>query len=417
MATDLKIKNRNLVLTILMIIYTINIMDRQLVPMLAPELKAEFELSDTTIGLLTGILFSFFYMSVAIPIARLADNTVRTHLIAVSCVVWSIITGITGAATSTFQLVLARIGVGVGESGCAAPSYSLVADYFPVDQRSTAIAIYNLGLPLGVGAGIALSGYIGSIYGWRAVFYSAALPGLLLGLLLFVVHEPQRGTYDITAPATPTKVAGTTLVESIERYFRTPILLRVTIASAFASTAFLGLLAWSPSFLIRVGGMTLSDATRVYSIANSVAMGVGLFLGGSIATRLGRQRAKFYAYVPALGMILTVPFFVLGVLRDGWLSMLPFLSIATCFSVLFVAPATALIQNASPPEHRSLFAAIYLFVANVVGQGVGPLIIGLVSDGLSVQYGELSLRVGLLCLLPCYVLAAICYLWSGRVLE
>jgi predicted MFS family arabinose efflux permease len=402
------------VLLVLTAMYALNLLDRQLLPMLAQSLKAEFALSDTQLGLLSGIVFALFYMSVAVPIASFADRANRVRIVAISCLLWSLFTALTGMCTSVWQLFLARIGVGIGEAGGTAPSYSVVADYFPPRQRSAAMAILNLGLPLGIGAGIALAGMVGAGFGWRTAFFVASTPGVLLSAVLaLTVIEPRRGRLDAAAH---TLGQAEPFLHSLRTFVRTPLLVRATIATSLAAAAFVGLSSWAPTYLIRARGMSLREVGLYWSLISAVAMSIGLGFGGFLADRLSVRYARAIAYVPALALLAAAPTLALALQFHQWTYALVFLFLPTMLGICYSGPATAIIQNSSRPGQRATISALYLFCANIVGHGGGPLLVGYVSDRLTPLYHGNSLAMALLTLLPVYGLAAAAYVWTAKAI-
>jgi predicted MFS family arabinose efflux permease len=401
-------------LLVLTLMYALNLLDRQLLPMLAQSIKVEFRLSDTQLGLLSGIVFALFYMSVAVPVALLADRANRVRIVAWSCLFWSLFTALTGVCTSVWQLFLARIGVGIGEAGGTAPSYSVVADYFPPERRSGAMAILNLGLPLGMGAGIALAGTVGASFGWRAAFFVAALPGVVLAaVLLLTVVEPRRGRLD---GPTRSESHSEPFIHSLRTFLRTPLLLRATIATSVAAAAFVGLTSWAPTYLMRTRGMSLRDVGLYYSVTSTIGMALGLALGGFLADRLSVRNPRAITYVPAAALLAAVPTLALALQFEQWKYTLAFLVLPTMLGIFYSGPATAIIQNGSLPSQRSTISALYLFCANIVGHGGGPLLVGYVSDKLAPSYGKDSLTMALFALLPVYCVAAAAYIWTGKAI-
>jgi predicted MFS family arabinose efflux permease len=399
-------------LLVLTIMYALSLLDRQLLPTLAQSIKVEFSLSDTQIGLLSGIVFSLFYMCVAVPVALLADRVNRVRLVALSCLLWSVFTALTGACATVLQLVMARIGVGIGEAGGSAPSFSIVADYFPPKQRGRAMAILNLGLPLGIGAGIAIAGTVGAAFGWRAAFFVAALPGVVLSVaLVSTVTEPLRGRLD---PAGRAAGQPASFLHSLRTFVRTPLLVRTTIATALAAVAFVGLASWAPTYLMRTRGMSLRDVGHYFSVTSTVGMSLGLTLGGFLSDRLSVRNPRAVAYIPAIALLIAAPALALALQFEQWRYALVFLIPPTMFGIFYLGPATAIIQNASPPGQRSTMSAMYLFCANIIGPGGGPLLVGYISDRFAPYYHGKSLMMGLLALLPVYWCAAAAYIWAGK---
>lgn len=407
------VRRRGWVLLLLTLTYSVNLMDRQLLPMLAQSIKGEFELSDTTLGLLSGIVFALFYMTVAVPVAWLADRYNRVRIIALSCLAWSGFTALSGLCANAWQLALARIGVGIGEAGGAAPSYALVADYFPQERRARAMAILNMGLPIGIGGGILLAGVVGGAYGWRTAFFVAAVPGAILSLLLLLtVTDPLRGAG--SAAARDPDHRPLSLAESLRCFARTPALVRTTIATALAAAAFLGLTAWMPAYLMRVLGMSLQQVGFYYSWCSALGMAGGLWLGGVLADRMARRDPRHIATVPAIGLFLAAPALSLMLLVEQWQAAIVLIILPIGCGLFYSGPATAIIQNAAPPAARSTISALYLFIANIVGQGGGPLFVGYVSDRLSPSHGPAGLAFGLWALMPLFLAAGFAFLWVGR---
>ncbi|MCR6644396.1 MAG: MFS transporter [Terricaulis sp.] len=406
------------VVLILGLIYAFNYLDRQIVAILVEPIKADLNLTDTQIGLVSGFAFALFYTTFGIPVAWLADRTNRVRVVAIACFVWSLFTGLCGMAGNFAHLLAARIGVGIGEAGGAAPSMSIISDYFPPHRRGGAISIWSLGVPLGATAGVALGGWVAAEFGWQWAFFAVAAPGIFLSVLLWlVVREPKRGRYD-AAPTTPVQSEPQpSIMECIRDYLRNPTLSLLLLAAATYSFVFNAFATWAPALLMRAKGAEMSDIAAYYSIVIGLAMAIGMFLSGFLADRYARKNPSAFALIPAWALAIGVPFFIMGVLADGWGAALIWFAIPMAMNMMFVAPGMAIVQNIAPPNQRSTSAAILLFVNNLVGMGLGPLYIGFVSEQLSHTYGaKAGLEYAMLSLTPFYPLAVIALVLVARSL-
>jgi len=393
------------VIGLLLVVYTFNFIDRQIIAILSPAIKAELGLSDTQLGLLKGLPFAIFYAVFGFPIARLADRKNRVTIISVAIALWSGMTVLCGAAQSYIQLLLARMGVGVGEAGCSPPAHSLISDYFPKSQRATALGIYSLGISFGTLFGILLGGLIADAFGWRWAFVLVGLPGILLAIIVkLTLKEPVRGTMDGLAKAAtaPTPPIAESFVKMWEiKSFR--VLCFSGALSAFCSFA---LALWIVDFLFRSHGLTYANLTWPLALVIGIGGGLGTVLGGYIADLWGRKDESAYFSFIALAYVLSVPFFVLAI----WAG-----TPALCFGVFFfvfllhnsvAGPSYALVQNLAPVKLRAFAAALFLFILSVIGMGLGPLYIGMLSDFWEPSMGEAdALRWALTTLAPIWVIA------------
>lgn len=394
---------RYFVLLVLALAYMLNYLDRQIIAILAEPIKHELHLSDGQLGLLTGFSFALIYTVLGLPIAWLADRKPRVRIVAIACAVWSLFSMLCGAATGFATLAVARAGVGVGESGGVPPSHSLIADYFPPERRSFAIALHSLGLPVGATLGVAFGGGIAAHYGWRAAFVAVGAPGIVVALILaFFVFEPVRGGTDAAnAPLT----APSSLAACFHTFARTPTLRLLLFAAAAYSFVFTGFASWAPAMLMRTKGMTMSDIAAYYSLVSGGSMGVGMLASGYLANRYGEDQ-KSYLSLAAWAMVAGLPFYVLGVLATSWVAALACLAVPLVTSTMYLAPATAIVQNSVPPGQRSTSAAILLLVLSLCGPGLGPLYVGLLSDWLTPIFAVQALKVALLGLAPFFPIAA-----------
>lgn len=409
---------RWLVLTVLCIVYVCNFLDRQIMAILSEPIKRELALSDTQMGLLTGSMFALFYAVFGVPVGWLADRTHRVRVLAVSCALWSAFSAACGVAGNFLQLALARMGVGIGEAGGAPPSYSIISDYFPPRQRVVALALFSLGVPLGSALGSALGATVAHAYGWRAAFLGIGAIGVGFAILVVLtVREPLRGQMDDDQPRRlQANAVESNVAAVLSFFFASCVLRRTASAGGLAAFAYYGMLNWSVPLLLREKGMIMSEVAVYYSLMLAVSMGMGMCLSGWIVARLARIRRDAYANVPALALLLAVPFFVGFLCSPGWRWSLAWLAAPSLLGIMFLAPALAIVQNETPPALRTTAGAVLLLIINLVGLGGGPLFVGIVSDALAGLFDN-SLSLALACLVPFWLLAAGAHLLAGRALS
>lgn len=406
------------VVGLLAVVYTFNFLDRQLLSILSEPIRKELNLSYTQVGMLTGLTFALFYTTFGVPLAWLADRTHRVRLIAGALAAWSVFSMACGFASNFVMLALARMGVGVGESGGSPPSYALISDYFPPSRRGGAMAIYSLGVPFGTAVGSAAGAGIAAVYGWRMAFLAVGLPGVILALIvLAVIREPKRGRLDAFADGETSHAASLPLPHAIAAFFANPTLVMTAVSAGL--TAFVGyaVLNNGPAFLISNKHMSLKDVAIYYSAANAIAGGIGTFGSGWLVDRLGRLNRAAYALVPAASMVITLPFFLGFLWAPTWQLSLAFLVIPLSMGTVYLAPAIAVVQNAVAPGQRGTSGAILLFLLNLIGLGGGPLYVGLVADHFKPQYGVVALQFGLLAIVPMIVMTFLAHLVSARLIQ
>ncbi|MEM6748495.1 MAG: MFS transporter [Pseudomonadota bacterium] len=418
---------RGWILSVLILVYTFNFIDRQIIGILAIPIKEELGLTDTQVGLMSGLAFALFYTILGIPIAMLADRKNRVWIMTIALTVWSAFTMVCGVAQSYGQLFLARLGVGVGEAGGVAPAYSLIADYFPSQQRSRALAVYSFGIPIGSATGIILGGVLTSYFDWRIAFFLVGGAGILIApLLKFTVKEPVRGRYDAAPPPPPTEDWIKAIREVATTLVRKPSFWGLSVGAAFSSMMGYGLFLWIPSFLVRSFGEDLplfmgfmpdalippnpsSILYAAYFYGAIVLIGgvAGIWLGGILGDKFGAERKSAYALVPAAAFALTVPFLVVGVLTPSLGTAFLVLLVPTALGLVWLGPVISAFQHLVPPHMRSTASAIFLFINNLIGIGFGQTAIGLISDGLAARVGDESLRYAILTGCSFYVVAAL----------
>ena len=405
---------RLVVLAMLVLVYTFNFIDRQIVGILAVPIKADLGLTDTQLGLMGGLAFALFYTALGIPIAMLADRRNRTTIMTVALLLWSALTAACGFAQNFWQLFLARLGVGVGEAGGVAPAYSLVADYFPPHQRARALGVYSFGVPIGSALGIVFGGFIAHWIDWRTAFIVVGGAGVLIApVFKYVVREPQRGRFDgVRGAGSPASFREVMRVLFTKRAFW-----GISFGASASSMMGYGLFFWLPSFFVRSHGMSLVQASVYYGAILLVGGISGIWLGGWLADRFGAARRRAYALIPAIAFIATVPFFIGAVTSTSLVVSFVLFLVPTALGLVWLGPVLSAIQHIVPPGMRATASAIFLFVNNLIGIGLGSVALGALSDVLSARYGTDSLRYAILAGTVFYFVAAGLFLLSAKRLE
>ena len=392
------------VLGVLFVVYVFNFIDRQILSILLPSIKEELQVSDALLGFLTGPAFALFYTFAGIPIARWADSGSRRTIIALGLGVWSAMTAAQGLARVFWQLAVARIGVGVGEAACSPPAHSLISDYFPLERRATALAIYASGIHFGIFFGYLARGWIGEYFGWRTALLVVGLPGLALALLVrLTVREPPRGQFD--GAQSDSRVA------SIGEVFRFLWKLRafrhLSIASAFMSFVGYGLANWTPIFLVRVHGMSISEIGSWLGPITGVFGASGAFLGGWLSDRWGARDARWFVWVPAIGAVVGIPFVLVLLFRSDPHEALLLSIPSTVMGAMWLGPVFSMTQTLAQVRMRAVASAILLFIINIIGLGMGPQVVGILNDALEPRFGDEAVRWSLA------AVAVVMSLWAG----
>ena len=401
-------RSASLVLALLLIAYIFNFLDRQILGILAQPIKADLQLSDTEFGAVGGLAFALLYSALGVPLAFLADKTSRSAVVAGSLAVWSGFTALCGTAAGFGQLFLYRLGVGVGEAGGVAPSYALIADYFPAERRARALAIFSLGIPIGLAAGTLIGAYIAHAVNWRAAFIVMGLAGILLApVLWFVVRDRPKRTASAQAP----------LGSVFPMLARKPAFWLLAFASSASSLCGYGLALWTPSVLMRSFGLDLLTTGNFLASLLLIGGCAGVFGGGWLADRLGAGDRAWYARLPAIAWIVSVPAWGFGLMAPNlWLAW-PLLLIGNAVNILWLGPVTTAVQHLVPRPMRSTASASFLLINNLIGLGVGPLLMGRLSDALKSTYGVDALRNAAVACLAFYLLAALLMFLSVRSLR
>jgi len=402
---------RYVVVWMLVLVYTLNFLDRQIVAILGKYISDDLHLTKTQFGLMGGTAFALFYTVCGVPVAWLADRWNRIWIMSGACALWSIFTALCGSATNFVQIGLFRMGVGIGEAGGSPPSYSLISDYFPPKERATGLAIYSLGVPLGSMLGAFAGGRIAEAYSWRTAFYVVGLPGVLLALaMLIVVREPKRGGLDPLVAGALSHEPAPPLGQSIAAFFANRTLLLTAISSGLSAFVGYAGLIWNPQFLEIVKGMSGEDVANYYSIALGITGVIGTFGAGWLADRLAERDKRWFAWLPAASFALSVPFWFGMLWAPSWQLTLIFMAGPMLLNSMYLAPVLAIVQNAAAPAQRTVAGAILLFVLNLVGLGIGPVYVGRIADAVEPQRGHDALAVGFAALIPIAVVTVVSFL-------
>jgi len=380
---------KRFVLVVLTIVYAFNFIDRQILVILQEPIKNEMGLSDAQLGLLSGFTFAIIYVTAGIPIAYWADRGNRRNIVALALTVWSGMTAVSGVVQNYTQLLLARLGVGLGEAGGSPPSHSMISDYYPPEQRATALAFYSSGIYIGILVGFAFGGYVADAFGWRMAFFVVGIPGVLFAVFLrLTVREPRRGRWDDAAQSKikPSLKETLSLLKQRKSFWYLSMGCALTAYVSYGNGNFF------PSYLIRSHGMSLADVGLVLALVTGVTGAIGTFAGGFIADKLGTRDLRWYLWVPLVGgMLGFLPYFyvLLGTNTTGILATLVYYKLVT---TVYLGPSIAISHALVPPPMRALASAVLLFVLNMIGLGLGPLFTGLLSDFLQPTFGDESLR-------------------------
>lgn len=388
---------RRYALWVLLIIYTLNFLDRQVVNILAEPIKRDLGLADWQLGMMTGLAFAIFYTVLGIPIARMAETKNRPFIIGASVAAWSAFTVLCGFTQNFWQLILARIGVGVGEAGCTPPAHSLITDYVPKEKRAGAIAFYSIGTPLGTLAGMAMGGLVADAYGWRVAFMVAGAPGVLFALVAaFTLVEPRRQlAADLAARAASKISFGAALaVLATKKTFW-----MVALAASIKAFVGYGHAPFTASFFFRVHGAEVAELAARFGLKSAGFLGlalgliggtagvIGAWLGGLLADRLGARDLRAYVIVPAIASLITIPFYILAVSVGSPMAAIGVLTIPILLGTLWYGPVYATAQSIVDPTMRATASAVLLLIINLIGLGLGPVAVGALSDVLAGPVG------------------------------
>lgn len=382
-------QSTRLLMWTLLVIYVFNFLDRQIVNILAHDISRDLKLSDTQIGLMTGLAFAVFYTFLGIPIARYADrpHTNRARLITLSLGLWSLMTAACGMAQNFVQLLLARIGVGVGEAGCTPAAHSIITDAVPKEKRASAIAFYGLGIPIGSLIGMALGGALADAIGWRNTFLAVSIPGILFAFVLpFLLKDPARHAAEhVAAPQQP-------FLEALGQIMASRAFVLVLLGASFTAFLSYGKGVWVTILFQRDFGLSAADTGFWLGITGGLSSMVGTWLGGYLADKHGAADKRHILTGPALGMALAAPILFAAYYVDDWRWAVALLMLPGLLNYLYYGPCYALAQQLVAPGQRAVATSLVVFGQNLIGLGLGPLFFGMLSDAFKPLAGPDSVR-------------------------
>ncbi len=382
---------RNVVLGFLLLAYTLNFIDRSIIGIIGQAIKVDLLLTDTQLGLLGGLAFALLYTSLGIPIARVAERANRVNLISVSIVIWSACTALCGIAQNFWQLLLFRAGVGVGEAGCSPAAHSLISDYFVPERRASALSVYALGIPIGAMIAAIAGGWIGQELGWRWACVLVGLPGVIVALAFKAfVKEPQRGRGRQAVPVSMRHELTELRAVAKSVLGRWPTL-NIVLGVTVISFADYGIGTFSAPYFIRQFDLDLTTVGFVIGIVGGVSTGIGTLLGGFASDWMSTRSLRAYGIVPAIGIAISAPMFMLAYVQDDWRWAATLLFLPGIFSYTYLGPGFGVIQNVVDVRRRATATALLLFVVNLIGLGAGPPFVGwLIDHQANVHFAEFA---------------------------
>lgn len=412
------------VLSMLCFVYVLNFLDRQLLSILAKPIQDSLNISDTQLGLISGLYFALFYCLISIPVGYLADRTNRVKVLSIACGIWSAATIACGLAKTYPQLVIARMTVGVGEAGGVPPSYAIISDYFPPGKRGTALGLFNLGPPLGAALGVAFGASIAAAYSWRLAFIVLGAIGVIAAIALYVfVKEPKRGGLDpqpvdvAVGVSAAVESENAKFSETLKMFFTRKTLLLAALGSGATQFITYGLGNFTTLFLMREKGMLLNEVAVYYALVLGIGMSGGIFASGYLTDKFTRKSKQAYALLPAISLILAVPFYIGFVWAPSWQLSTLLLIGPTFLNYFYLSASVTLVQQEVKPNQRVMSGALLLLVMNLIGLGLGPTYVGIASDLFRQSFPENSLQIALYSLIPFYFIAIALFFWLARVLK
>ncbi|MCB1421757.1 MAG: MFS transporter [Nitratireductor sp.] len=389
----MSVHSRRYTLFVLTAILAVNQLDRNILAITLDAISLEFSLTDTQLGLLSGIFFAVVYVLFGFPVARLAARGNRRNIIAGSVVLWSALTMAMAGAQNFTQLVLARLGVGIGEAGGVVPAHSMISDLYPPHRRASAMATFVTGAHIGILLAFLIGGLVGQAFGWRWSFVAAGLPGMFLSLiLLLTVREPERDISPDQAPATK----GSLLVQTVKIIWQDKGLFHAMLGVGITGIVTFGALAWNATYLIRAHGVTQAQAGIYFALTIGIIGGFGTWASGMLADRLGAKQPKWRLGVVIVAILAAKPFTISFLLADSTATAMSLLAVATLFAGVFWGPSFAFLHGRIRNELRPMATAFFLFIYNIIGVGIGPTLIGILSDALPQSAPGHSLGLALL---------------------
>lgn len=392
------------VIFLLFVVNLFNYLDRMALAMLAPLIKADLNLSDAQLGLLTGFAFALFYAFCGIPLARWADRGIRRNIVAICVATWSVMTALSGAAQNFWHLLVARVGVATSEAGCFPTASSLICDYVPLKRRSGVFAITTFGVYAGMMLGMMLGGWLGETVGWRWTFVVLGLPGIALAIVVkLTLREPTRGSFDDVKDNNRSVMS---LGETIGILWRCRTYRRLVAFMVLNGFVQYGLTQWWPSLYSRVFGLSLSSVGAYLGIALGAGSGIGLLIGGLMANKAARRDVRLPLVIGAIATALAIPAALGSLFVSSTRGSILLVSLATLLWSVSNGPVAASKASVVTSRMRAMGAGIAIFATSVLGFGLGPFCVGLLSDIMTPSLGVEALRYALLapiCFLPLMV--------------
>jgi len=381
---------KGVVLSLLLLTYTFNFIDRTIVATIGQAIKVDLKLTDTQLGLLGGLSFAVLYTLLGLPIARLAERKNRVSIIAISMVVWSAFTVACGFAGSFVQLLAMRVGVGVGEAGCSPPSHSLVSDYYEPKRRATALSVYAFGIPLGGMIGAVAGGWLAKNFGWRVAFMAVGAPGVIMALIVkLVVKEPPRGHSDpadlVHVPVAPFSISAEfrELGAVTKSLFGSWPIFNMVMGITLVSFAGYGIGQFSGPYFIRTFDLDYATVGLIFGLVGGISAGIGTLVGGVVSDRASRWGTQWYALTPAIGVAIAAPLYLLAYTRPDWRLAAAILLLPGIFAYTYLGPTFAVVQNVVETRRRATATAVLFLFLNIIALGGGPLFTGWVIDHLA----------------------------------
>jgi len=384
---------RTFVLILLTIVYGFNFIDRQIVGILAPFIQEDLSLTNTELGLLIGLAFAVFYTTVAIPIAWLADRYNRVNILSIALATWSGFTALTGLATNFVQIGLARMGVGIGEAGGSPPSHSIISDMYPKEERASALGVYAMGIPIGVMAAYfvtaALIGTSSDDVNWREIFVFLGVSGILLAIIVkLVIREPVRGAMEFNDQREITKPP---FVESLKTLLRIPAWWAMCFGIAFGSFVSYSKSAFHTKYLVTLDpSFDFQTLVIILGVINGITYAGGAFFGARLADKWGKRDIRAYGWLPAISITLCLPIGIAAWWSPTVEMNLIFTSFFLLFMGIYLGPSFAIAQTLAPIHMRAMSTALFFFILNMIGLGLGPSISGWMIDLYNANYGNVE---------------------------
>ncbi|MGB3166516.1 MAG: MFS transporter [Alteraurantiacibacter sp.] len=395
----------------LLLVYIFNFLDRMMLAILAAPIQADLGLSDTQMGLLGGLAFAALYSTLAVPLSAIADRTSRSWVITIALVFWSAFTALCGVAQNFWHIFLARVGVGVGEAGGVAPSYAIIGDYFPPRRRASALAIYSLGIPIGSAIGVLGGGWIASQVDWRVAFFVMGGLGILIApLFKMVVKDVPKEDEADTA-----KHGGQSIASVARILAKKPSFWFMAFGAAFSSMLGYGIGFWKPSYILRTFEIDLWSTSLFIGGVLLIGGVSGMLAGGALADRLGEKKA-WYPRLPAIAFIVACPIYMAGILTDNLALAFVLFLLPQGLAYVWLGPVLTAVQHLVEPKARATASALFLLINNLIGLGGGIYALGAISDAYAPVYGDESLRISILTVLPVYLLAGVLMLFACRTI-